>query len=408
MFDKDKWLEIFHTILKNPLRTILTGTSVALGLFILVVMQGLGFGLQKGVFETIEDDAINSIWVRSGRTSIGYKGLTPNRSIDYQNRDLEWTVDNQEDAPAFTGRVGFWSAQMVYGSESMSFGIRGVHPGHQVLERTTLVAGRYINEGDMLDDRKVAVLGQTIVDDLFKGKSPVGEYLSIMGVQFRVVGFYDDKNSRWENRLAIVPISSAQKLFGKRDELDMFMISTGTASLEETQEMAQEIEAHLKNVHRVHPEDNRAIRIRNNNEEFKQFMDVFFGIRLFIWAIGSFTLLAGVIGVANIMSIVVKERTKEIGIRKALGATPMTILSLIIQEAVFLTFVAGCLGLLAGVLTLEYSAGMIEHEFFKDPEVDFKVCLIAMIILTVAGALSGLIPALRAVSIRPVEALRDE
>jgi putative ABC transport system permease protein len=408
MFDKDKWMEIFHTILNNPLRTILTGTSVALGIFILVVMQGLGFGLQNGVFKQIQDDAINSIWVRSGRTSIGYRGLNPNRTIQYENRDLQWTLDEIEGVGDYSARVGIWNASMVYGSKSMNFSVRGVHSGHQTLERTELLAGRFINEADVSQERKVCVVGGTIREDLFEGDDPIGKYLMIQGVQFRVVGYYNDPNSRWENRLAYVPVTTAQSLFGWNERIDMFMISTKDASLEKTQLMAAQIEQHLKEVNTVHPEDDRAIRIRNNNEEFKEFMDIFFGIRLFIWAIGSFTLLAGVIGVANIMSIVVKERTKEIGVRKALGATPATIISLIIQESVFLTFTAGCIGLLLGVLLLEATSGLIEHDFFSNPKVDFQVCVIAMVILTVAGALSGLFPALRAVSIRPVEALRDE
>ena len=408
MFDRDKWLEIFHTIITNPLRTVLTGVSVALGIFILVVMQGLGFGLQNGVYSQIQDDAINSLWVRSGRTTLAYAGLNPNRSIQYKNDDLDWSIDNIEGIGEYSGRLQFWGSSMTYENSTMDFALRSVHPGHQELERTDLVSGRYINEGDIAGMRKVAVVGQNIVDDLFKGKDPVGEMMTIRGIQFRVVGHYEDPNSRWENRVAYVPMSTGQKLFGRNDNLSMFILSTGTASLEESIEMVEEIEAHLKEKHRVHPEDNQAIWIRNNNEEFKQFMDIFFGIRAFIWTIGIFTLLAGIIGVANIMSIVVKERTKEIGVRKALGATPRSIISLIIQESVFLTLVAGCTGLVVGIVLLEAVAGFVDHEFFKDPSVDFTVCWIAIVLLTVAGAVSGLFPAIRAVRIRPVEALRDE
>lgn len=408
MFDRDKWLEIFHTIVQNPLRTFLTGVSVALGIFILVVMQGLGFGLQNGVYTQIQDDAINSLWIRSGRTSLPFRGLNSGRRIQYDNDDLNWTLDNIEGVGDYSARLAFWGASMNSGRKTMSFPLRGIHPGHQGIERTDIANGRYINESDLIGFRKVCVVGQVIVDDLFEGADPIGEYLMIRGVQFKVVGTFNDPNSRWENRLAYVPISTAQKLFGKSEDIDMYMISTGTANLEESIEMANEIEAYLKEHHRVNPNDNRAVRVRNNNEEFREFMMIFLGIRLFIWAIGSLTLLAGMIGVANIMSIVVAERTKEIGIRKALGATPRTILSLIVQESIFLSLVAGCCGLVAGIGLLELIASFVDHDFFKNPSVDFTVCVIALGLLVVSGAISGLIPALRAVSIKPVEALRDE
>jgi putative ABC transport system permease protein len=405
MLDWDKWLEIFHTIIKNPLRTLLTGLSVALGIFILVVMQGLGFGLQNGVMKQIQDDAINSIWVRSGVTSIPYKGLNANRRIEYDNDDLAWVVENVEGVTDYSGRFMRWSSQISYGREKMDFGIRAVHPGHQMLERTDVKEGRYINTMDVTNMRKVALIGKTVYDDLFKGKPAVGEYIEINGISFRVIGMFEDPNSRWENRQVYVPISTGQKVFGGRDKLNMFMVSTGEASLEE---MKNKIDLHLREHYSVHPEDERAVWLRNNNEEFKEFLDIFVGIRTFIWVIGFFTLFAGIIGVANIMSIIVKERTKEIGIRKALGATPWSIISLIIQESTFLTFVAGCFGLVVGVGLLELVSNFIDHEFFTNPTINYRISIGALLILVVAGSLSGLIPAIRAVNIRPVEALRDE
>lgn len=408
MFDWDKWMEIFHTIIKNPLRTFLTGLSVALGIFILVVMQGLGFGLQNGVMKQIQDDAINSIWVRSGTTSIPYKGLNSNRRIEYDNNDLAWVVENIEGVTNYSGQFMRWNSTIRYGKEKMNFGIRAVHPGYEMLERINLVEGRFINETDVTNMRKVALLGKTVYDDLFRGKPAVGEYIEVNGVSFRVIGRFEDPNSRWENRQVYVPISTGQKVFGGQDKLSMFMISTGDASLEESIEMKNEIDRHLREHYSVHPEDERAVWLRNNNEEFKEYLDMFTGIRTFIWVIGFFTLFAGIIGVANIMSIIVKERTKEIGIRKALGATPWSIISLIIQESTFLTFVAGCFGLVLGVGLLELLAHFIDHEFFTNPTINYRISIGALVILVLAGSLSGLIPAIRAVNIRPVEALRDE
>lgn len=408
MFDWDKWMEIFHTIIKNPLRTFLTGLSVALGIFILVVMQGLGFGLQNGVMKQIQDDAINSIWVRSGTTSIPYKGLNSNRRIEYDNDDLAWVLENVEGVTDYSGRFMRWNSTISYGKEKMNFGIRAVHPGHQMLERTDVKEGRYINTSDVANMRKVALVGKTVYDDLFRGKPAVGEYIEVNGISFRVIGMFEDPNSRWENRQVYLPISTGQKVFGGQDKLNMFMISTGEASLEESIEMKNEIDRHLREHYSVHPEDERAVWLRNNNEEFKEFLDIFTGIRTFIWVIGFFTLFAGIIGVANIMSIIVKERTKEIGIRKALGATPWSIISLIIQESTFLTFVAGCFGLVLGVGLLEVVANFIDHEFFTNPTINYRISIGALVILVLAGSLSGLIPAIRAVNIRPVEALRDE
>ncbi len=408
MFDRDKWLEIFHTIIQNPLRTFLTGVSVALGIFILVVMQGLGFGLQNGVMKDVERNAVNSIWVRGGQTSLPYKGMNPGRWIRYNNDDLNFILREVEDIGVYSGRIGFWSVNMTYGQETASFGARGVHPANQELQQVNILDGRYINEADIDQERKIAVVGKTVIDDLFRGKNPVGEFFMVMGVKFVVVGTFEDPNSRWENRQVYIPFTTAQKIFGRNDRLDMFVVSTGDAPFERTKQMTLEIESHLKERHGVNPKDTRAIQISNYNEEFRTYMNVFIGIRLFIWVIGGFTLLAGIIGVGNIMSIVVKERTKEIGIRKALGAGPMTILGLIIQESVFLSVVAGSFGLIAGVVLLETLGGSIEHEFFTNPEVDFRICAIALGVLVLAGMLSGLIPALRAVAVSPVEALRDE
>lgn len=408
MFDYDKWLEIFHTILQNPLRTVLTGVSVALGIFILVVMQGLGFGLQNGVMRQMQDDAINSMFIQKGPTSLAYQGMNPGRRFSFTNEDLDYVVENIEGVGEYSARVGYWNTPMTFGRETAEFGARGVHPGHQEIERTDLKSGRFIHEQDLIDNRKVAVLGQTIVDDLFRGRDPVGEFITIKGVLFAVVGYFEEVDSRWENRQAYIPVTTAQQLFGRSDRIDMFMITTGDESLGRTIEMAEEIDLYLRDKYGVHPRDQRAIRVRNNNEEFQTYVNVFTGIRLFIWVIGSFTLLAGMIGVGNIMSIVVKERTKEIGVRKALGAGPRTILSLIVQEAVFLSLVAGSFGLIVGVALLETISGYIDHEFFSNPEVNFAVCAIALALLVIAGALAGLVPALRAVNISPVEALRDE
>ena len=408
MFDSDKWIEIFATMAKNPLRTFLTGLSVGIGVFILVVFQGLGFGLQNGAMTELQDDAINSIWIRKGRTSMPYAGLKPNRQIQFKNDDLEFVLEEYEGTNVYSGRLGFWGSTISYGSESQSFGVRCIHPGHLELERSDMTGGRYINEYDVSQERKVAVIGQTVLEDVFKGRPSVGEFITVRGIQFKVVGTYNDPNSRWENRQVLLPVSTGQKLFNANDRLDMFMVTTGDKPFDETVEMAGEIQALLREKHKVHPEDERALYVNNINEDMKQFTDIFFGIKIFICVVGILTLIAGMIGVANIMAVVVAERTREIGVRKAIGASPGSIISMIIQEAVLLTSISGILGFVIGWGVLQIGSRMIEHEFFKNPQVNLNVCLSVITILVFVGAIAGFFPAVRAANIKPIEALREE
>lgn len=410
MFDREKWIEIAHTVSANPLRTILTGLSVALGIFILVVMQGLGFGLQHGVEAQFSDDAVNSIWINTGLTQKAYKGHKPNRMIFMDSEDAEAVLAETPEPQPFSRRLSGWGTRIQTDKKEGSFSMRGVDPAHQELERTTLTGGRYISQGDIDESRKVAVIGTQILKELFNSsvEAALGTYVRIWGVSFLVVGTFDDPGSRWENQVAYLPFTTMQELFRRADIIDQLIVSTGDLPLETTAEVSAQMGAQLRERKGVHPEDEMGVRINNNNENFQEFQQIFDGIRLFIWGIGIMTLLAGAVGVANIMAIVVKERTKEIGIRKAIGANSAGLVGLIVQESVALMFVSGLFGLIAGVWLLEFLAPTIDHDFFKSPEVNFDLTLSALGVLVLAGALSGLGPALRAVRIRPVEALRDE
>lgn len=409
MFDRDKWMEILDTMAKNPLRTMLTSLSVAVGIFILVVLLGLGQGLENGVQSTFQDDAVNTIWLRSGRTSLAYQGFQPNRQVKFRNEDHDEVKNSFEEIDYSSARLTFWGSLLKWEQQVGNYGVRCVHPEHLLAERTELTGGRFINTRDIDEKRKVAVIGQTIIDDLFKDHPAIGEYIEVMGIRFLVVGTFNDPNSRWENRQVYLPISTGQKLFGRgQDVIDMFIVSTGESSFDRSEEMSEEIDGGLRAEHKVHPDDKRGIETTNMNAEAQRFRNIFLGIKIFVFVLGMLTLLAGIIGVSNIMSIVVKERTRELGVRKALGATPWSVVSLILQEAVFITFIAGCTGLILGVASLEYLSGQIEHEFFKEPRVSFLACLTAVIVLVISGALSGLFPALRAASIKPIEALREE
>jgi putative ABC transport system permease protein len=261
------------------------------------------------------------------------------------------------------------------------------------------------------DERKVAVVGNNIIEDLYGNSDPVGTYLMIQGVQFMVVGTFNDPASRWENKMAYLPYSTAQRIFRNKssgDVVDQVIVGTGSMPISETKSMTASLLSWFKDRKAVHPDDARGIRMENNNEEYERYQNIFMGIELFIWGIGLLTLLAGAVGVANILAIAVKERTKEIGVRKALGATSASVVALVVQESLALMIVSGSAGLVVGVWLLELVSPMVDHEYFKNPQVDYRIALVALAILTVVGVLSGIGPAIRAVSIRPVEALRDE
>ena len=409
MFNRDTWLEIAHTVLSHPLRTALTGVSIALGVFILVVMQGLGFGLQNGVEQQFADDAVNSIWVQAGRTQLAYKGNQANKQVKIRENDVEAMFAEMDTVYASSRRIRKWGVQMEHGDQAGSYPIRGVDPDHQMLENTKLTDGRYVNQRDIDEQTKVAVLGQTIVDEIYQGENPIGTHIIIGGVLFSVVGTFNDPASRWENKMAVVPYSTSKKLFrGGRDKVDQVILGTGDMKIAKTITLTDRLLNWFKERKSVHPEDSRGIWMDNNNEEYQKYQNIFMGIELFIWGIGLLTLLAGAVGVANILAIAVKERTKEIGVRKALGATGLSIVGLVVQESLALMLVSGCLGLVMGVGLLEFVSPFIDHEYFQNPQVDFRIALVALAVLSVVGVISGIGPAIRAVSIKPVEALRDE
>ena len=413
MWDKDAWLEVAHNLMSHPLRATLTGLSVALGMFILVVMQGLGFGLRNGVEQQFSDDAVNSIWVNTGRTQLPYKGLQSNRRVKLNNRDVPGLFAKADTVPAFSRRIRIWGVEMVHDAkdgktEMGSFGLRGVDPDHLELERTTLLSGRFLHAGDVSEAKKVAVVGPNIVQQLFKNEEAVGAFFRLNGVLFQVVGTFEDPGSRWENRVAYIPFTAAQSLFRSDDSMEQVILGTGALTTEETMVQSANMLSWLKDVKGVHPDDPRGVEVDNNNEEYAIYASIFEGIRWFIWGIGLMTLLAGAVGVANILAIGVKERTKEIGVRRTLGASNGSIVGLVVMESAVLMTWSGCLGLVAAVAVLKGVAPMAEHEYFQNPQVDVRIALWALFILVLVGLASGLGPALRALSIRPVEALRDE
>jgi len=410
MLDLDKWQEIFDTIRKNKLRTFLTGFSVAWGIFMLIVLLGSGNGLSNGIEYQFRDDAVNSIWVRSGQTSLPHKGLQPGRSIQFTNDDHDEVRDTVDGVEHITSRFYLrGNVNVSYGSEYGGFDVRSVHPGHRYIENTIMTKGRFLNDLDIKEGRKVAVIGRLVEEALFKDDPAIGKNIKVNGIAFKVVGIFEDAGPESEMQKVYLPISTAQRTYNGANRVHQFMLTTGEAPVEETETTAEDIRKKLAQHHNFSLEDKRAVFVYNNNESFQQVLNLMAGIRLFVWVVGIGTILAGIVGVSNIMMIVVRERTKEIGIRKALGATPRSIIGLILQESVFITGFAGYIGLVLGVGTLELASKYLpEAGYFQNPDVDIRIAIYATILLVVAGTVAGLFPARKAAMIRPIEALRDE
>ena len=421
MFDIDRWQEILSALKKNKLRTLLTAFGVFWGIFMLIVMLGSGKGLQNGVTSDFGDFSTNSCFMWTQRTSIPYKGFPRNRNFNFNNGDIKALRDNIPEidllAPRLQGGGFRGGDNVVRGLKSGAFTINGDYPAWNKIDPVTLTSGRFLNENDILGQRKVAVLGNKVVDILFKpGEVPLDQYIRIQGVYFKVIGTFKPANSNVnfggdKEQTIFMPFTTLQKTYNYGDVVGWFAMTSiqgVPASVVEDKAIAL-----MARRHSVSPLDKEALGHFNMENEYKKMVGLFAGINGLIWLVGIGTLLAGVIGISNIMLVIVKERTKEIGIRRALGARPSNIIGQIITESIFLTSVAGYFGLVTGVALLEGINYLLvnsggESSMFKRPEVNFNVAVIALVILVVSGALAGLIPARRAVSIKPIDALRDE
>jgi len=410
MFDIDKWQEIFNTISKNKLRTMLTGFSVAWGIFMLVILLGSGYGLENGVKREFQGDAVNYITINSGVMSKPYKGMKPGRRIEFKNEDHDVlsTMDNIDHSSTRT-RI-FQNDLLSYKNEYGNFEVFAISPEYRFVESLTMKSGRFLNKNDMDDFRKVVVLGRLVYEALFKGgEEAVDKYIKLSGVPFKVIGVYNDPGSDRDLLRVYIPISTAQKVFNMGEMIRSVHFNLEGGTVEESNALIEEAKSTLSARHKFDPTDRRALFIYNSIEEYQRFMSLFAGIRLFIWIIGAGTIISGIVGVSNIMMIVVKERTKEIGIRKALGATPFSIISLILQESVLITALAGYIGLVVGVGLLELMGKFLPAmDYFANPEINMTVAIVATLLLVVSGAIAGFVPARKAAAVRPVIALKDE
>lgn len=414
MFDIDRWNEIFETIRKNKLRTFLTGLSVASGIFILVILLGIGEGMRNGISREFEQDASNLIFVWTGVTSKEYKGLNPGRRIQLKNEDYSRILSEHSDKLDKTSSVyQVWNGVVTYGKESGTYRVDGVFPDYQYLENMSLTAGRFINNNDVENVEKTIIIGYQVKKDLFKETDPLGKMVELSGVNFKVVGVFTDPGGEREEARIAIPISTAQKAFGGANNIGRLYLSLKPENnfddaVAASMDFSQNLDQFLKERHTVAPDDNRAININNTLEHAKRFYTLMDMMRLFFWGVGICTIIAGVVGVSNIMLIIVKERTREIGIRKALGAQPLSIVAMILHESIFVTAIAGFIGLICSLTLLEFIGPAIETQFIYNPTVNFTVALNTVFILVLAGALAGFFPAWRAARIKPIIALRDE
>lgn len=419
MFDRDRWQEIFYSLKKNKMRTFLTAFGVFWGIFMLVVMLGAGKGLYNGVFYGMGDFATNSMFIWTQPTSVPYKGFPRGRQWNFTNEDTKAILDNIREIEVLAPRINVRGGRVEISRDKRSdfFRIVGDTPEYYKVDPVKMLEGRFINQKDLAQRRKIIVIGKKARDVLFDpDEDAIGKYLKIQGVYFEIAGVFKSKRAPnrggdYQNEMVFMPVTTLQKTYNFGNVVGYYSVLAKSGI--PVSRVEAKMKKYLARRHKISPDDERAFGSHNVEENIRNITNLFTGINLLSWFVGILTLTAGVIGISNIMLVIVKERTKEIGIQRAIGATPMKITSQIILESVFLTTIAGYIGLLLSTGIVEIVSALlrkaqVESFFFRNPEVDFKVATLALIILIFFGALAGLIPARRAVKIKPIEALRSE
>ncbi|MFD2100830.1 ABC transporter permease [Flagellimonas iocasae] len=414
MFDIERWQEIFDTIRKNKLRTFLTGLSVASGIFILVILLGFGQGMRNGIENEFKQDASTSVWVWPGVTSKEYKGLNPGRRIQLVNENFEKasTMFN-DDIEYESARIFVGGVSVNYGKEALIYGVQGVGSDFQFIDNASMAEGRFINYQDEVSTGKVAIIGNKIKKDVFNEvDSPIGEFIDISGIPFKIVGVFDEMEDREEERIYI-PITTAQRVFNGGNRVSNMSytlppVENFDEAVAQSITFKNNLRQYIQQAHTIAPDDTGAVDVWSALEEAKRYYGLTNNIKLFFWFVGICTIIAGVVGVSNIMLIVVKERTREIGIRKALGAKPWSIIAMILHESIFVTAISGFTGLIFSMALLELVGPHIEVDYVMNPSVNFNVAFSTVLVLIFAGTLAGFVPAWRAARVQVIESLRDE
>ena len=410
MFNIERWKEIFQSIQKNKLRTALSGITVSLGIFIFIILFGLGEGLKNSYSDLFLNNANNVIYVYPGKTTKPFDGFKTNRRIQLKNRDIAALQKEFENSIEYINPALFVRESISYGLETFDFDISAVSPANQIIEKHVLMKGRYINEKDIKEKTKVVVIGRIVARDIFKGEDPLGKFVNVGSRSFKVVGVYQDLDGDNEESELFVPYTTRQQILMGSDKLGNIDITfnpnlggKGAVKLED------DIKTFLKKKKSIDPTDPSGIRVRNVADELERSLQFANALQIIVTFVGIGTLIAGIIGISNIMVFIVKERTKELGIRKALGAEPNEIIKMILTESVFITSLAGVLGMISGIVILNsLDSGVLQDYFITRAGVDLNIAFFATVILIVFGVIAGYIPAKRAAQIKPIVALRDE
>jgi putative ABC transport system permease protein len=410
IFSKDSWREIFDTIKKNKLRTFLSGFTVAMGIFIFIILFGFGNGLQNSFAKYFTDDKVNTIRIYPSSTSLPYKGYAANRKIEFTNQDLVEIKEHFKSKvkDIVVRNTNFF--QIKYKEKSNNYQVRAVSPGHKEAEMTIIMQGRYLNEGDVTNRKKHAVIGRLVAQDLFNDKNPIGQYIFGSNHSWRVIGMFQDEGGDREERTLYVPYTAMQEIQKNNDKIEqMIVIYNPEMDYAESIILEKKIEKFIKKKKFISPEDNRGVYISNTGERLENSKNFEWLLQIVVSFIGIGTLIAGIIGISNIMVFVVKERTKEIGIRKAIGATPKSIIAMILHESIFITTISGYTGLIFAMITLKLIGNSLEEKYFiSNPYIETGDAIWSTVILIFFGALAGYLPARKAAKIKPITALRDK
>ena len=420
MFSINTIQEIIATLSHNKLRTTLTGLSVTWGIFILIVLLGAGNGLKNGVTSNFSERASNLVQMWSGTSSLPYDGLKANRDLPFAERQISDVKTEMKETDEQTGVIDKQQTY-TYQNEYGSYGVKGVNPTYNDIFKLKFSdnGGRFINELDLKSNKKVIVIDKKIEDVLFKGKSSLGKYIKVGNIMFQVIGV-NSKAERWGGSSGYIPFTTAQLIYNPDKKFNnMAFTVNGLQTTEANNQFNDKLKAEMASSLRFDPKDPRALWIWNAQRDYIETIKIFGGITLFVSIIGIFTLIAGIVGVSNIMLVSVKERTREIGIRKAIGAPPASILRSIVIESIMITTIFGYIGMMLGIGLTELinyfmiqsaaqSASETGMSVFKNPTVELSIVLISTSILIIAGVIAGYMPARRAVRIKPIEAMREE
>ena len=410
MFNIERWKEIFQSIQKNKLRTALSGITVSLGIFIFIILFGLGEGLKNSYSDLFLNNANNVIYVYPGKTTKPFDGFKTNRRIQLKNRDISALQKEFENSIEYINPSLFVRESISYGLETFDFDISAVSPANRIIEKHVLMKGRYINEKDIREKNKVTTIGRLVARDIFKGEDPIGRFINLGSRAFKVVGVFQDTSGDTEENKLIIPYTTRQQILKGTDLVGNIGITFDqTIGGSGAVKLSDNIKSFLKKIKSVDPTDPSGIRVRNVADEIDRSMQFANALQIIVTFVGIGTLIAGIIGISNIMVFIVKERTKELGIRKALGAEPSEIIKMILTESIFITAISGFLGMILGIIILNsLDSGALQEFFITRAGVNLNIALSATVILIIFGVIAGYIPAKRASQIKPIVALNDE